>query len=171
MMKDANAKLDAWIEAELPSKLAVERRNKLEEVRKNLARREYGRVKASLEAALADGDEALAGDIQVRIDEHEAKRSYLESPAHKQAHKEERARRKREEKIERYFKAVAVGMMAIGVLGVHFALWPFVAGFAVGGAGALLFALSELAADLYVDLLPEQPTGWSRIFFRKGERA
>lgn len=170
-MKDAYAKLDGWIEAELPSKLAVERRNKLEEVRKNLARREYGKVKATLESALADGDEPLAADIRKRIDEHEAKRAHLESPAHKEALREERAIRKREEKIERYLKAWAIGVMVVGGLGAHFALWPIGGGYVAVLVGAGLLALSELAAGIYVDLVPEQPTGWTRIFFRKGERA
>lgn len=170
-MKDSYAKLDGWIEAELPSKLAVERRNKLEEVRKNLARRDYGRVKEALEAASNDGDEGLAADIRERIDQHEAKRACLENPAHKLALKEERAQRKLEEKIEAYVKSVAVGLIVVSVIGSHLEAFEMMTGVMIGGGGAVLFVFSGLIAAFHVDFVSDQMAGWSKIFFRKKERA
>ena len=153
MMKDAYAKLDGRIEAELPSKLSVERRNKLEEVRKNLARRDYGRVREALEAASNDGDEGLAADIRERIDQHEAKRACLENPAHRQALKEERAQRKLEEKIEAYVKSVAVCLIAVSLIGAHLQAFELMTGVAIGGGGAVLFVFSGLIAAFYVDFI------------------
>lgn len=170
-MKDACAKLDGWIEAELPAKLAVDRRNKLEEVRKNLARRDYGRVKEALEAASNDGDEGLAADIRERIDQHEAKRVCLENPAHKLALKEERAQRKLEEKIEAYVKSVAVGLIVVSVIGSHLGAFEMLTGVMIGGSGAVLFVFSGLIAAFHVDFVSVQMAGWSKIFLRKKERA
>lgn len=156
MMKDAYAKLDGWIEAELPSKLSVERRNKLEEVRKNLARRDYGRVREALEAASNDGDEGLAADIRERIDQHEAKRACLDNPAHRLALKEERAQRKLEEKIEAYVKSVAVGLIVVSVVGSHLGAFEMLTGVMIGGGGAVLFVFSELLTDFYVDFIADR---------------
>ncbi len=168
-MKDSYAKLDGWIEAELPSKLAVERRNKLEEVRKNLARRDYGRVKEALEAASNDGDEGLAADIRERIDQHEAKRACLENPAHKLALKEERAQRKLEEKIEAYVKSVAVGLIVVSVIGSHLGAFEMMTGVMIGGSGAVIFVLSELIAAFYVDFISDQMVGRLKLLGKKRE--